>query len=984
LKLIDNFLEKNAAINLRTINFSNASNLANLNFGTVDQSEILPDLKTIQRIYRLTDDDLEVAEKLCEAGLHSAIQVASLPKDEFVREYKGYFAADPSIGQQAAERFYQNALNKKANAVLTYTAILSHNAPAYSQAKFNNYQQATNKNFNNLPSYEDLFGNQNFCECEECRSILSPAAYFVDLMRLQDHNIKHEDSNYSLKTRRPDLWQIPLSCENTNTKISKLQLVNEILLQNLKHLTPSQNSHPFTYKDLSTIKYPFNLPFHLPLTQIRAYLNKAKTDLPTLWENLATAKKPSYYNDYLECLKISPQQFEIYSTPLTAAKTVAPLYGFDNKLSEQDLIHQLADIEVFLKQTGLKYSELQELLYQDLSDGEINNNLNKHFFINGEYDPKTNPAIDIKSDTDSKYGRLENLTLFRLDRMNRFVRLAQAMNWSFTDLDFALTSIAAAINNTIKNNPASKDKEVSPAIDNASLRYLARIATIQQQNPHFSILAVCALITAQLKETGKKKGQSFFDNIFNHPTLPHHPDWKQDSPSPFVWNVPHLLNKEDLFIELTAQQQNQQNDQKQAQAALGAALKISQDELMLVGNFLLDELKITTYQLPLNLRNLSMLYAYAQLPKLTGLSIKECLTATKLPGGLEGFSSPAQDSFFAPLIHFSKWVKTAKISVYQLQYLLTGQSDDKRIQNQILGIDALTNFLKSLKTAIDPTLFTKIKFTQNLNDVLTPAATQKITQAIDQALQKKKYIDKKGKVTSVPDESDMEAILKGIFSPAISATYISFLSEYFIKLMRDDKTLNLTDVTNFISTANVQYVYQSLTASIDPAANIIISAPTPIIDPTTHKVTSNPITDDQIIPILIKLFPCIVKKDKDNGSVTKLASSLKKLLESYKGEKLTLEVFSSSTASYFSPYFALAAVFLDKNSLDQNGIVTPLAKDSKDNHLQAVTSSMLFAAFVTQHNQEKVNESLQKTITYYYQLQQKTATDHLAALHPAR
>ena len=36
------------------------------------------------------------------------------------------------------------------------------------------------------PTLESLFGSLDFCECEHCRSVLSPAAYLVDLLRFLD------------------------------------------------------------------------------------------------------------------------------------------------------------------------------------------------------------------------------------------------------------------------------------------------------------------------------------------------------------------------------------------------------------------------------------------------------------------------------------------------------------------------------------------------------------------------------------------------------------------------------------------------------------------------------------------------------------------------------------------------------------------------------------------------------------------------------
>ena len=40
------------------------------------------------------------------------------------------------------------------------------------------------------PTMETLFGSLDFCECEHCRSVLSPAAYLVDLLRFIDPDQK--------------------------------------------------------------------------------------------------------------------------------------------------------------------------------------------------------------------------------------------------------------------------------------------------------------------------------------------------------------------------------------------------------------------------------------------------------------------------------------------------------------------------------------------------------------------------------------------------------------------------------------------------------------------------------------------------------------------------------------------------------------------------------------------------------------------------
>ncbi|MBK8558013.1 MAG: hypothetical protein IPL65_20725 [Lewinellaceae bacterium] len=75
--------------------------------------------------------------------------------------------------------------------------------------------------------YQDIFGSLNSCNCEHCNSVLSPAAYFVDLI----HYLKTNNTAAleELKERRPDLWNINLSCEETNSTKPYLQLIVEVL-----------------------------------------------------------------------------------------------------------------------------------------------------------------------------------------------------------------------------------------------------------------------------------------------------------------------------------------------------------------------------------------------------------------------------------------------------------------------------------------------------------------------------------------------------------------------------------------------------------------------------------------------------------------------------------------------------------------------------------------------------------------------------------
>ena len=79
---------------------------------------------------------------------------------------------------------------------------------------------------------ENLFGSLDYCDCQDCGSILSPAAYLVDLLHYIDQPAPGQPASNPqdvLLSRRPDLQYLPLTCANTNTALPYIDLVNETL-----------------------------------------------------------------------------------------------------------------------------------------------------------------------------------------------------------------------------------------------------------------------------------------------------------------------------------------------------------------------------------------------------------------------------------------------------------------------------------------------------------------------------------------------------------------------------------------------------------------------------------------------------------------------------------------------------------------------------------------------------------------------------------
>ena len=75
----------------------------------------------------------------------------------------------------------------------------------------------------------------------------------------------------NLKTRRPDLWTLPLTCENTDTLVMYLSIVNEVLVAFLESLG-GETSDIFEFL-ASQADRSFNQPFSLPHAEMRLYLD---------------------------------------------------------------------------------------------------------------------------------------------------------------------------------------------------------------------------------------------------------------------------------------------------------------------------------------------------------------------------------------------------------------------------------------------------------------------------------------------------------------------------------------------------------------------------------------------------------------------------------------------------------------------------------------------------------------------------------------
>ena len=230
---VSRFLTAHPGFDLATFDSYDPQAVAALKLTTPKGQALLAKLRTRQRLHRVTDDPA-TAEALIAAGFDSAHRIAVLPEHRFARDHAGLFSGD----QHAARQAHQRASSVKAAVAHLHAGLHSVlGSPHFAALHGNHTDDGLAAYFADIPSYQDLFGNLNYCACPHCGSIFGPAAYFTDLMRITDDYITDANpgipAGYRLSERRPDLFELPLTCANTDGVVPMLSIVNTILARRI-------------------------------------------------------------------------------------------------------------------------------------------------------------------------------------------------------------------------------------------------------------------------------------------------------------------------------------------------------------------------------------------------------------------------------------------------------------------------------------------------------------------------------------------------------------------------------------------------------------------------------------------------------------------------------------------------------------------------------------------------------------------------------
>jgi len=367
---------------------------------------VLADLKKVQRVHQITTTDTAMAG-LLKNNLHAAYHVVRYDRQAFVNQF-----ANDLGGADTALETYNKAVQihgATLNVALTYltarTGITLGNTPIALDkqvARFarqeangsgqilrpgpNGSAQTSSDSVPAYPTLETLFGSMDFCSCADCRSVLSPAAYLVDLLLFLDKPPASAGNPQAVfLTRRPDVQYLPLTCENTNTPMPYIDVVNETMeyyvangsLSNYRgHDTDGSATEDLmaspqfvlttAYQTMLTQNFPPPLPFHQALESLRLYFNAFGVPLKFAMERLRKSDdlergaNPYGWRDILaEELGLSRQEYGILTD---RTLTVANIYGFTAGETAQVIADTLSNAKGYARRSGISYDDLVSLL----------------------------------------------------------------------------------------------------------------------------------------------------------------------------------------------------------------------------------------------------------------------------------------------------------------------------------------------------------------------------------------------------------------------------------------------------------------------------------------------------------------------------------------------------------------------------------------------------------------------------------------------
>lgn len=356
-------------------------------------------MKSLQRIRQITPDD-ETAAVLLKDGFTSALEITQARWEDMLVRHEA------TLGRERLELVRRKARQVSLVTYNLFNAVRAAAAQPLLHAMMpdgDDDGEDRKALLDAYPTLEALFGSQDFAACDGCGSVISPAAYLVDLLRFldpasaewdrfleawkarrgEDYAAKFLPAFEALVRRRPDVVHLPLTCENTETALPYIDLANRVLEWSVAKgsvkpeaffdvgearsedlVAEPHRINQDAYAKLAAAVFPAVLPFDLPLETARAFFAAAGTTLAdALWIMRASDELDGPAGSYglraiaAERLGIGPLEAALL-TEQAGLDAWFRLYGFE---AEATALTALASARELSRRLAVSYEELAAL-----------------------------------------------------------------------------------------------------------------------------------------------------------------------------------------------------------------------------------------------------------------------------------------------------------------------------------------------------------------------------------------------------------------------------------------------------------------------------------------------------------------------------------------------------------------------------------------------------------------------------------------------
>lgn len=639
-------------------------------------SKAREELKVIQRAHKITTHSAAAAT-LIEEGLHSAMQIYFLGKDRLLKIMKAKGVQDAVIHRvyEASKMQYMKIWARW----LEFNNALNSGTPGAIGSRTYNKEEAQEV-IGDIPNLENLFGSLDYCDCEHCQSLYGPAAYLVDMLRFlgeKESLVEENDNKRAVKDilldRRPDLGNIKLNCENTDTSLPYIDLVCEILensvapqnknfsnqttLSSKELKAAPQYTRAYAYSKVAMADFPMKLSFNLWQEEARIYLNHLKVprfELMEAFQPVAEASNnANNANIAAEFFGLTSKEKYLIVTPITAAgyqEQLNACWNFDINT------RQTLQVSSFLERTQLTYNELLELLQLK--------------FVNGAMPVSTIEPLNT-CDTSKQY--ITNLTNQKFDLMHRFIRLWRKTGWKMWELDLLLDN----------------EKLGNKVIDEATLVNLKCFKQLQDRLklPVETLLAFYGEINRK-KRTQPDKPDIVLEPLYNRL-------FQNQAITNPIDSYLEAIDVNNNLIELETGIKLGVNENKNGYTPVPtilAALAIKQSDF---------DILVSKTDKQLSVTSLSILFRYTYLARSLKLSIPDLSLLLEITNIANPFSSL---QVTLATIQLLGDIKSSGLSLLELSYILNYKKDSPiglREESTIKLIDSLRKILADYKEKVD-------------------------------------------------------------------------------------------------------------------------------------------------------------------------------------------------------------------------------------------------------------------------------------------